>query len=82
MLFLKTCKGTIKSRNKDISTSARRVQQHIDETAENVRVQQTAGLKDALHLTKVQTKRYDCMWSRMTWNNILGLLEVFFCQGC
>ena len=40
-------KETIKSRIKDIPTSARSVQRHIDEMAENVRAQQTAGLKDA-----------------------------------
>ena len=40
-------KETIKSRIKDIPTSARSVQRRIDEMAENVRAQQTAGLKDA-----------------------------------
>lgn len=40
-------KETIKSRIKDIPTSAIRVQQRINEMAENVRAQQTAGLKDA-----------------------------------
>ena len=40
-------KETIKSRIKDIPTSARSVQRRVDEMAENVRDQQTAGLKDA-----------------------------------
>lgn len=40
-------KETIKSRIKDIPVSARSVQRRIDEMAENVRAQQTAGLKDA-----------------------------------
>ncbi len=40
-------KETIKTRIKDIPTSARTVQRCIHEMAENVRTQQTPGLKDA-----------------------------------
>ena len=39
---------TIKSRIRDIPISARSVERRIEEMAENVRAQQTAGLKDAV----------------------------------
>lgn len=52
-------KETIKTRIKDIPTSARSVQRRINEMAENVRVQQTAGLKNATVFSKALDESVD-----------------------